>query len=200
MPNMTQLITYQPDMTAGALKVPESRIIADLLLRKSDWKEAIVRQNVLQAKTVASAVRLSNLIRARLQPMGDELLKLIRDGKGLVATHAVFVSTLKHSRLFFDFLSLVVADHHRLHARELPKNVWGKFLEQCRERDPLMPVWSEETKRRLRSSIFLCLAEAGYIESTKNPRLQTVHIAAPVLEYLERHQEKAIIKAMAVHA
>ena len=42
---------YRADITAGALKVPESRVIADLLLRELDaegWKDAIVKNNVLQ--------------------------------------------------------------------------------------------------------------------------------------------------------
>ena len=45
---------YRADITAGALKLPETRVIADLLLRHIDpkgWSEAIVTQNVLQART-----------------------------------------------------------------------------------------------------------------------------------------------------
>jgi Putative inner membrane protein (DUF1819) len=41
---------YRADITAGALKVPESRIIADLLLRHLDdtaWNDALYDQNVL---------------------------------------------------------------------------------------------------------------------------------------------------------
>ena len=40
---------YRADITAGALKVPESRIIADLLLRRLDetgWKEALYDQRM----------------------------------------------------------------------------------------------------------------------------------------------------------
>ena len=43
---------YAADITAGALKVPESRIVADLLLRHVDhdsWQNAIVKENALQA-------------------------------------------------------------------------------------------------------------------------------------------------------
>jgi hypothetical protein len=39
---------YRADITAGALKVPESRIIADLLLRHLDgtaWNDALYDQN-----------------------------------------------------------------------------------------------------------------------------------------------------------
>ncbi len=52
---MTELegVRYKADITAGALKLPESRLIADLLLRQVDaegWKDAIVTKNVLQAR------------------------------------------------------------------------------------------------------------------------------------------------------
>ena len=43
-------VRYKADITAGALKLPESRLIADLLLRQVDaegWKDAIVTKNVL---------------------------------------------------------------------------------------------------------------------------------------------------------
>ena len=50
-------------------------------------------------------------------------------------------------------------------------------LEGCRGRDPAMPLWHDTTRRRLRSSVFQMLAEAGYIENTRSLKLQTVHIA-----------------------
>jgi hypothetical protein len=49
---------YKGDITAGSLKVPESRVIAGLLLRgvgANAWKDAIVKQNVLKARTPATA-------------------------------------------------------------------------------------------------------------------------------------------------
>lgn len=50
---------YRADITAGSLKVPESRGVADLLLRGADeqgWKDAIVNQNLLQTRNQATAV------------------------------------------------------------------------------------------------------------------------------------------------
>jgi hypothetical protein len=41
---------YRADITAGSLKIAESRIIADLLLREvneKEWKDAISKHNVL---------------------------------------------------------------------------------------------------------------------------------------------------------
>ena len=100
---------YRADITAGSLKVTESRRIADLLLHDvnaNDWTDAIVKQNILQARTPATARRLARLIRSRLESMGPDLWKLVRDGKGSVATHAVFAAAVKQSPLLGDFHAL----------------------------------------------------------------------------------------------
>ena len=72
--------------------------------------DAIVTKNVLQARNPATARRLTTLIRTRLETMGPELWKLVRDGKGTVAAHAVLAAAVKHSSLLGDFLEIVVAE------------------------------------------------------------------------------------------
>src|SRR4051794_39868993 len=170
---------YRADITAGALKLPESRIIADLLLRGVDaegWKDAIVKRNVLQARSPATATRLTKLVKGRLATMGPDLWRIIRDGKGSVATHAVLAAAVKHSPLLGDFLDLILREQYRLFAKTLANKMWDEYLDGCRERDPDMPQWNESTRRRLRSSVFQSLAQAGYIENTRNMKLQNVHI------------------------
>ena len=57
---------YRADITAGSLKVAESRIIADMLLRgigEQAWREAIIKQNILQARNPATAIRIARLVR-----------------------------------------------------------------------------------------------------------------------------------------
>jgi hypothetical protein len=71
---------YKADITAGALKLPESRLIADLLLRQVDaegWRDAILTKNVLQAHNPATARRVTRLIRGRLETMEPPLWKLV---------------------------------------------------------------------------------------------------------------------------
>ena len=192
---------YKADITAGALKLPESRLIADLLIRQVDaegWREAIVTKNVLQTRNPATARRLTQLIRGRLETMRPELWKLVRDGHGDVATHAVFAAAVKHSPLLGDFLTMVVCEQYRLFSTALTDKLWVAYLQSCRERDPDMPLWNESTRRRLRSSVFQMLAQAGYIENTRSLKLQTVHIADQVLCYLKTNQEKHILRCIQV--
>lgn len=190
---------YKADITAGSLKVAESRIIASLLLQgtdKNEWSEAIVQQNVLQAKSAATALRLAKLIRSRLEMMDAELWRLIRDGDKLVATHAVLAAAVKHSPLLGDFLYLVVREQYRIFNPALSNQLWEDYLDGCRGRDEDMPQWNESTRLRLRSSVFQTLAQAGFIEDTKSLRLQPVYIAPQVIQYLEKRNETYVIRCL----
>jgi hypothetical protein len=196
-----EVMRYRADITAGSLKVPESRVIADLLLRGvdgKDWDKAVLDQNVLQARTTETARRLARLIQARLTLMDAGLWRLVRDGAGDTATHAVLAAAVKHSLLLGDFLDLVVREQYRIFATTVSDKLWGQYLDDCRGRDPDMPVWNESTRKRLRSSVFQILAQAGYIDNTKSKTLQTVHIASQVIDYLEKHDEQYVLRCIQV--
>ena len=192
---------YHADITAGSLKVRESRIIAGLLLEglaPDAWNAALVDDNVLQTSSPATAKRLGQLLRLRLQTVDAGLWALIRDGSLIVATHACLAAAVKHSALLGDFLDLVMRDQYRLRNPNLPPAVWERYIEDCQSRDPDMPVWSESTIRRLSSSVFQILAQAGYIESTRSMKLQAVHISRDVLSYLHDHDETYVIRCIQV--
>ena len=192
---------YKADITAGSLKVPESRIIAGLLLRgigQGEWDEAILDKNVLQARSPETAKRFARLIRGRFETMDASLWRLVLDGTGTVATHAVLAAAIKHSPLLGDYLDLVVREHYRLFSATLSNRCWEDYLDDCRVRDPDMPIRNESTRNRLRSSVFQILAQAGYLENTRSRKLQMVHIASQVLQYLERHNEHYVLRCIQV--
>jgi hypothetical protein len=121
---------YTAEITAGALKVPESRIVARLLLDGVDqqgWKDAIEKENVLQARNTVTAKRLARLIRQRLETMDADLWKLVRDGTLIVATHAVLAAAIKHSPLLGDFLDRVVGEQFRLFNPQLTHAAWEDY-------------------------------------------------------------------------
>ncbi|WP_316231135.1 DUF1819 family protein [Bradyrhizobium sp. SZCCHNR1051] len=202
MPDKKLLVPrYRADITAGSLKLSESRRIADLLLHKVDaagWADAIVKRNILQARRPETARRLAQLIKSRLETLGPDIWELIRDGKGSVATHAVFAAAVKHSPLLGDFLALVVADQYQRFGKSLSNKMFSDYLDGCRERDPLMPAWTEETCLRVRSSVFQMLAQAGYIENTRNLKLQSVHVADPVVRCLKANREDYVLRCLQV--
>ena len=194
-------LRYRADITAGSLKIAESRVIADLLLKQVDeygWKAALGQDNLLQARSPATARRLARLIRNRLESMTPELWKLVRDGNSLVATHACLAAAVKHSALLADFLELVVEEQYRIFAEKLTLQLWDDYIADCQNRDAELPEWSASTIKRLRSSVFQILEQAGYIDNTKSLRLQTVHIAGEVVKYLEKHDEGSVLRCIQV--
>lgn len=192
---------YRADITAGALKLPESRVIAGLLTRgltSQGWREAIYERNVLQTRSPASAKRLARLIRGRLDLMDADLWRLVAEGEATVATHALLAAAIKQSALLGDFLDLVLREQYKVFSERLTNSLWDQYLDDCRGRDPLMPEWHESTRRRLRSSVFQILAQAGFVQNTRSLKLQTVFIAAEVIEYLKRHDEQNVLRCIQV--
>jgi hypothetical protein len=141
---------------------------------------------------------LARLIRLRLETMDADLWKLVRDGTATVSAHATLAAAVKHSPLLGDFLDLVVRDRLRMFKSNLSTATWEDYLDGCRGRDVDMPLWSESTRRRLRSSVFQALAQAGYLADTRSLTLQPVHVARQVLDYLHVHDETYALRCLQV--
>jgi hypothetical protein len=192
---------YKADIAGGSLKVPESRIVAGLLLDAVDdagWHDAIVVRNVLQKRSPSTAKRQATLVRSRLATMGPDLWRLVRDGSTQVATHAVLAGAIKHSTLLGDFLDKVVREQYRLLRPTLPRTLWADFLDQCRSREPMMPVWQQSTISKLADFLFRILHEAGFVSDTRTMTLQPVEIADEVLVYLRTHNEGYVLHCIQV--
>ena len=130
---------YTSSITAGSLKVPESRVIAGLMLRGLKTKEfqrAIRDENVLQTRSKNTSQGLANLIRRRLKHLPEPMLKLVRDGSVIEATHACLAAAIMDSFLLGDFLDLVMRPLYRTLKETLPMSSWRDYREGCQGRDP----------------------------------------------------------------
>lgn len=196
---MLSSVVYSADLTAGSLKLRESRIIAGLLLAGADGKqfrEAIVVANVLQARTPATAVRLARLIRARLSEMDAGLWRMVSEGDKNLATQALLAATLKNSRLLRDFMDLVLRDEYRLLHTEVELAHWTSFLLGCESRDPTVAGWSDSTRRRLRSTVFQILAQAGFLADTSSRKLKKVMVLPELRDYLSARGDISILNCL----
>lgn len=194
-------VQYNAGLTAGSLKVAESRVVADLLLREAtdaEWNTTIYDDNAMQVRNRQTARRLVILLRERLLTMPSDLWKLVLDGNKNVATHACLAAAIRHSVLLADFMQLVLRDQYRIFAKQLPPAVWDDFLADCAARDATVNDWTESTVRRLRSSVFQILAQAGYVDNTRSLRLQTVYVEQDVIRCLTRHHEEFVLGCMQI--
>lgn len=192
---------YKADIAGGSLKLPESRIVADLLIddiSAENWRRAIEEENVLQKRSPGTAARQASLLRARLQTMTPELWHLVRDGPKEAATHALLAAAIKHSPLFAEFMNRVVRERFRTFQNDLPRKLWNEYVEHLQNEDPNMPVWNAATTNKLGDSVFQILKEAGFITDTRTYRLQPVQIAPAVLAYLRDTDQHNVIERLQV--
>lgn len=193
--------TYTANFTKCSLIVPESRIVADLLLQGvsgKEWDRQIRELNVLKKRTANTAMTYANLARSRLQTMDAELWELVRDGSVPVATHAVLAATVKFSPLFGDFLRTVVRDQFRRFATHLEPRHWDNYIEDCQRAQPSMPALSDSSRTKLRQNAMRMLDEAGFIENTRSLRLRSQNIEPVVLRYLQHRQEHYVLDCLQV--
>ena len=200
LPNGNLMGIYNAEISAGSLMLPESRRIARLLLTgpsPEQWLDALKLDNLLQKKTPATARRLAQLIRKRLETLEEEGLTLIATGSHEVATQLLFAAAIKHSRIFADFVRDVYAGNlRRLEQNLSPGKEWEGFLAECVRRDPELANFSDSTKAKVLQVIIRVLAEAHYLDSTRTLRLTPPHLNPDVVSYLERHGETSVLAIM----
>lgn len=192
---------YTATISSTALRLRESRIIADLLLQGlSDeaWKEAVVERNVLQMGRPVTIIRSANIIRARLEPLGEGLWAMVRDGGKTLATQAAFAGAVRHSRLLGDFMDITIREQRALFAKKLENRMWSEYIAGCRGRDPDMPHWSDSTVAKLRTVVFSMLAEADYLKDTRSLLLQNVFVEPQLAAYLGDGGESYVLRCLEV--
>lgn len=194
-------VIYTATISSTPLRLRESRIIADLLIRGvtgDDWKSAVVEQNALQSGSAIAVIRSSNIIRARLEPLGEGLWEMVRDGGKVLATQAALAGAICHSRLLGDFMDITLREQRTLFAKYLEHRMWTDFIAGCRGRDPDMPHWSDSTVAKLRSVVFSMLAEAEYLKDTRSLVLQNVFVEPPLSSYLRDRNESYALRCLEV--
>jgi bacteriophage exclusion system BrxA-like protein len=171
--------SYDSDLVGGSLMVRESRIVADLLLSNAtpeEWEQAIMVDNRLQKRAPATAKRIAQSIRKRLERMEPEFWRALRDGDDDLATQVAFCAALERNLLLVEFMERVVSDAYVTHAEKLETYQWDDFLEDCAYRDSAIHDWTRSSKKKMGQVVFRMLAEMGYVADTATLKLQNVII------------------------
>lgn len=195
-----QSFSYDSDLIGGSLQVRESRIVAELLLQDASaeqWHEVIQQQNLLQKRTPASAKRVAQALRKRLERLDAPFWRAIRDGDDQLATQVVFCSALERNLLLVEFIETVVRDAFVTRAGVLEPYHWSEFLEERSHRDPAVSTWTESSRKKMAQVIYRMLAEVGFLEGTRNMKLQNLMIRSEVRALLDdsyRYRLKACLE------
>ncbi|MDT4821031.1 hypothetical protein FQZ97_541860 [compost metagenome] len=180
--------------------------MADLLLQNASaeqWYEVIQQENRLQKRTPASAKRVAQALRKRLERLDADFWQAIRDGDDELATQVVFCSALERNLLLVEFIETVVRDAFVTRAGVLEPYHWSEFLDERSHRDPAITTWTESSRKKMAQVVYRMLAEVGLLESTRSMRLQSLRIrpeARALLDNSYRQRIKACLEVSSTAA
>lgn len=197
---MIRDFSYQGDLTGGSLQVRESRVVAELLLQnvsEAEWQQAILADNRLQKRTPATARRIAQALRKRLELLEEPFWKALLNGDDELATQVALCSALERNLLLVEFMESEVSDAYTTQAITLETWQWDDFLNDRLHRDPTIAEWTVSSKKKMGQVALRILAEAGYLKSTRSLQLQHVLIRPEVRALLEesyRHRMLACLQ------
>ena len=197
------MTVYQANFLKGSLMIPESRIIARLLLTEpieQDWRQAILEENVLQKRAINTAKTHAGIIRQRLQTMPKGLWQWVANGSSDTASQAMLAATVKFSPLLGDFMLLILKDLYQSFQETVPSLAWQRYIDDRRQQEPGMPQWADTTHGKLRQNTNRILHEAGFLTDTKTLTLRRVFISPEVLSCLKEHREAYALSCLQVCA
>ena len=185
---MTDRQTYLGDLaSARALLMGESRSIVGILLRQpsdDEWKRVVTSENILQQKSPVTAVRIANLLRKRLEPLGEQFLKAVESADDQLLRQLLMVAVMLRSPVVEDFMRTVLLDAVRRYQTSISKADWAQFYQDRAKTIPVLAELSDKTVNLAGRNLMTILADGGYLDSGLKKNIQTVYLLPATKRWL----------------
>lgn len=155
---------YALSFTSGGLLVREADVIVAEYLRSHDWvavRHAVTEQNLLQARTTSSSVRVTRETIQRLGVFNDSELELVAESNLTERCHFMWAAACRRYELIGDFAEEVVRERFLLMTPTLSTEDFERFMTGKNLWHPELDELKPSTRAKLRQNIFRMLHEAG---------------------------------------
>ncbi len=190
---------YLGDLNGGGLLITESRTIAEIQVKKlskKEWRQLIVDENILQKKSSQTALRFANVIRKRLEAMGDLYTQLLLDVSERAYIQLLMAAFIVQSPVIVDFMRECLLEARRTYKPDIPNDAWVRFIDDRIKVVPELSSYSESTLKRMGSNVIKALVDTGYLKSTRQRKIQAVYLLPEVKELLIKINKEELIDVM----
>ncbi|MDO4791029.1 MAG: DUF1819 family protein [Buchananella hordeovulneris] len=157
---------YALSFTCGALLTREAAIAAPLYREARDWgtvQKQLRTDNLLQARTSSSGLRLAREVTQRLAALSEDELELLRDASPSERGHLMWVAACRHYAFIGEFAEEVVRERFLLFTPSLSHGDFDRFVHGKTLWHPELAEVKHSTLQKLRSTVFRMLTEAGLL-------------------------------------
>jgi len=191
--------TYLGDLNGGSLLIIETRIVAEVLKRKvseDQWKQLLVNDNILQKKSAQTAIRFGRVIRNRLEIMGDDFIQKLLEVHERAYIQLLMAAFMVQSPVIVDFMREYLAEARRIYKPEIPTDAWEGFIDDRTRIIPALASYSESTMNKMGRNVIKSLTDTGYLSSTRQRKVQAVHLLPEVKDLLIKINKQELIDVM----
>lgn len=157
---------YSLSFTVGALLEREAEVLARVFAEHPDWsnvRRIALDENLLQARTRTTGVRMVRETLKRLAVLSDEELRALPDLTASERSHVMWAAACRQYDFIGEFAEEVVRERFLSLAGALGYGDFDSFVRQ-------KALWHEElqnvsprTYRKLRQVVFRMMVEAGLL-------------------------------------
>lgn len=157
---------YALSFTIGALLAREAVIATSLYLEVRNWgtvRKQLQAENLFQARAASSGARLGREVVQRLSVLTDVELELLHEAVPSERGHLMWIAACRRYGLIGDFAEEVVRERFLLLTPTLCYDDFDRFVHGKTLWHPELAEVRDSTLRKLRSTVFQMLTEAGLL-------------------------------------
>lgn len=157
---------YALSFTSGTLLEREAQIAAPIYLELQDWdqvRDQILNENLLQARTTSSSIRLTRELIQRLSTLTDDEIDLLGKASPTQRGHLMWVAACRRYSFIGEFAEEVLRERFLVMTPSLDQNEFDRFAQTKSLWHPELADVKESTMTKLRTTLFRMLSEAGLV-------------------------------------
>lgn len=176
---------YALSFTTGTLLTREASLLAPLYLEQRTWeqiRDRAVEDNLLQARTYRSSVRLVRETVKRLSAFTDAEMVLLTDATASERGYLMWAAACRRYELIGEFAEEVLRERFLVLASTLDYDDFDSFVRTKAVWHGELTQVKDSTLQKLRSNLFKMLVEAGLL--TDDGHIAPVTLSERVAELL----------------
>lgn len=180
---------YALSFTSGALLIREATVAVQAYYATGSWPEArrvILDENLLQTRTVATALRRSREVIQRLETLTEEELDLLGDSIATERAALLWVAACRRYDFLAEFAEGVLRERYLLLKPDLGHEHFDGFMRDRSLWHPELDELTPMTRVKLRSNVFRMLEELGAL--TKSGSLHATALTGRVVDEFEKRE------------
>lgn len=176
---------YTFSFTSGNLFITLGPMVATLRLKLQNWdevKNAIIADNLVQARTQSSLKRTTSELIPRIQTLTDPQLELLAEGTSKDQKQILWLAACKQYLFVQEFAQQIIRGKFLRYGQRIEYRDYDIFFNNIAEWDDHLDNLSELTKQKIRQVIFQMITDAELIstDGVLLPTLLSSSVAAVI--------------------